>query len=138
MAGNVRFEDNTMQVIAELDAAAKAYLYEAAESLTNQVAENTPVGSGQLSGAWTYKVDEEKGIATVGNPLENAIWTEFGTGEYALEGNGRKGGWSYQDDDGKWHFTMGKRPVRMLHNAFNTLKPALIRRAEQVLNARMR
>lgn len=138
MAGNVRFEDNSIHVIAELDAAVIAYLYEAAESMTNQVAENTPVGSGQLAGAWTNKVDEGSSVATVGNPLENAIWTEFGTGEYALEGNGRKGGWSYQDDEGKWHFTMGKRPVRMLHNAFNTLKPALIRRAEQVLNARMR
>mgnify|MGYP003305442572 CR=1 FL=1 len=71
MAGNVRFEDNSMHVMAELDEI--AFLYEAAETLANQVAENTPVGSGQLAGAWDYKVDEGSGVATVGNPLENAI-----------------------------------------------------------------
>ena len=42
---------------------------------------------------WTYQVDESKLEATIGNPMENAIWEEFGTGEYALNGDGRKGKW---------------------------------------------
>ena len=83
-------------------------------------------------------MDESKGEAHVGSPLENAIWEEFGTGEYALNDNGRKGGWHYKDEKGKWHHTFGKSPNRALHNSFVTLKSALIRRAEQVLKGRMK
>lgn len=135
----VQFTDNSAQVKATLDAAVIAYLHEAGGELEAQVKRNSRVGSGQLKNSWTYNVDESKGVTTVGSPLENAIWDEFGTGEYALHGDGRKGGWYYQDEkDGTWHHTYGKTPHRAFQNAFNSLKPALIRRAEEVLNARMK
>ena len=51
-----------------------------------------------------------------------AIWEEFGTGEYALHGDGRKGGWFYEDEKGVGHFTHGKQPKRPLHNAFVSKK----------------
>jgi hypothetical protein len=35
------------------------------------------------------------------------------------------------------HYTKGQQPRRMLHNAFETKKAAIIRRAEQVLKGRM-
>lgn len=76
-------------------------------------------------------------MALVGSPLENAVWEEFGTGDYALNGNGRKGGWAYEDDYGEWHFTHGKRPRRALHNAFETKKSALIRRAEEIMKSEL-
>lgn len=135
---SVQFTDNSAKVMAALDEAAIAYLYEAGESLTSQVADNTRVGTGQLKNSWTYKVDESKGVTTVGSPLENAIWEEFGTGEYALNGDGRKGGWTYQDDKGNWHKTYGKKPHRAFQKAFASLKSALIKRAEQVLKVRMK
>ena len=135
----VRFEDNRMEVMADLDDAAIAYLYEAGGLMKAQVERNTRVDTGQLKNSWTYKVNESKGECVVGSPLENAIWEEFGTGEYALEGNGRKGGWYYRDKKtGRLRFTYGKTPNRALHNAFTSLKTALIRRAEQVLKARMK
>lgn len=137
MAGNVTFTDNTVQVQAALDAAVVAYLHEAGGELVSQTARNTKVGTGQLKNSWTYKVDESKKEATVGSPLENAIWEEFGTGEFALNGDGRKGGWYYQDDKGEFHHTYGKKPHRALQSAFNSLKNALIRRAEEVLKGRM-
>lgn len=137
MANRVQFTDNTMQVRAALDDAVRAYLYEAGGELEAQVKRNTRVGSGQLKNAWTYKVDESENKVVVGNPLENAIWEEFGTGEYALHGDGRQGGWYYQDINGKWHHTYGKAPHRAFHNAFNSLKNALINRAEQILRGRM-
>lgn len=130
---NVDFTDNSAQVIAALDDAAKAYLYEAAGELEAQVKRNTKVGSGQLKNSWTHKVDEAEGVATIGSPMENAIWEEFGTGEYALKGDGRKGGWVYRDDNGQFHFTIGKKPHRAFQRAFTSLKSALIRRAEEVL-----
>ena len=137
---SVEFKDFSAKVKAELDEAAIAYLYEVGETLTSQVADNTRVGrTGQTKGAWTYKVDESDGVCTVGNPLENAIWEELGTGEFALHGDGRKGGWHYQDKDtGEWHHTFGKKPNRAFQSAFDSLKGAFIRRAEQVLKTRMK
>lgn len=130
----VVFTDNSAKVEGILNDAAIAYLYEAAGELEAQVKRNQRRGrTGQTSNAWTYVVDESKGEAVVGNPLENAIWEEFGTGEFALHGDGRKGGWVYRDDEGNWHHTEGKTPQRGFQSAFNSLKNALIRRAEEVL-----
>lgn len=135
---SVKLTNNTAKVKAALDDACIAYLYEAGGELEAQTKRNTRVGTGQLKNSWTYKVDESKGEVTVGSPLENAIWEEFGTGEYALNGDGRKGGWIYQDDNKKWHHTYGKKPHRALQSAFTTLKAALIKRAGEVLKARMK
>lgn len=128
----IEFQDNSMQVISALQDACVAFLYEAGESLAGQVADNSRVGTGQLKSSWQNRVDEGELKATIGSPLENAIWEEFGTGEYALYGDGRKGGWYYQDDNGKWHHTYGKTPTRAFHNAYVTMKPAIINRAKQI------
>ena len=136
---SVQFTDNSARVKATLDDACIAYLHEAGGELEAQVKRNSKVGSGQLKNSWTYKVDESQGVTTIGSPLENAIWEEFGTGEYALNGDGRKGGWHYQDEkDGTWHHTYGKSPHRAFQRAFTSLKTALIRRAGEVLKARMK
>lgn len=135
----VQFTDNSAQVKAALDDAVIAYLYEAGGELEAQVKRNSRVGTGQLKNSWTYRVDESKGETTVGSPLENAIWEEFGTGEYAVNGDGRKGGWWYQDEkDGTWHHTYGKTPHRAFKRAFDSLKTALIKRAQQVIGGRMK
>lgn len=136
---SVRFTDNSAHVKAALNDAAVAYLYEAGGELEAQVKRNTRVGSGQLKNSWTYKVDESAGTATIGSPLENAIWEEFGTGEFALHGDGRKGGWYYQDEKtGKWHHTYGKTPHRAFQSAFNSLKTALIKMAQEALKEGMK
>jgi len=85
-----------------------------------------------LKGSWNHQVNDAAKEAKVGSPLENAIWEEFGTGEYAAAGDGRKGGWSYQDDAGDWHHTRGKRPNRTLQRAFDSTKAAIIRRAQEI------
>lgn len=134
----VQFTDNSAKVKATLNDAAIAYLYEAAGEIEAQVKRNSRVGTGQLKNSWSYRVDEADGVATVGSPLENAIWEEFGTGEFAVNGDGRKGGWSYQDENGNWHFTVGKKPNRAFMSAFNSLKPALIKGAQEVIGGRMK
>lgn len=137
MAHDVEFVDNRVQVNAAFDDAISAFLLEASAEIVAQTARHTPVDTGQLKGSWAADVDESKAEATIGSPLENAIWTELGTGEFALEGNGRKGGWRYQDDNGEWHFTKGKKPVRMLHNAFTKNKAKIVRRAEQIFKEKL-
>ena len=77
----------------------------------------------ETANAWTYEVDEAAKTATIGNPLENAIWEEFGTGEYALNGDGRKDvPWFYVDYKGEGHWTKGKKPRRHLYKAMTAKK----------------
>lgn len=119
---SIEFEDNSVEVKEAVNDAIIAWLYEAAGELETQVKRNTPVDTGQLKGSWDYTVDEGELKATVGSPSENAIWNEFGTGQYALNGDGRKTPWVYKDIKGKWHKTTGKKPQRSLHYAFESSK----------------
>ncbi len=128
----VQFNDFRVEVKAALQDNTEAFLEEAASEIESAASRNSPVDTGQLRGSWSHVVDTTKNEATVGSSAEHAIYNEFGTGEYAAEGNGRKGGWSYKDDHGKWRFTYGIPPRRMLFTAFNSLKGAIINRAKSI------
>lgn len=131
MAG-VEFEDFSIQVKKAIEEKALKFLEEAASEVESQARRNSRVDTGQLKGSWTHVVDESAQKATIGSPLENAIWEEFGTGEYALHGDGRKGGWCYVDDVGNGHFTHGKTPNRTLQRAFDQKKTVIQKRANQI------
>lgn len=149
MSKNVVFVDNSIAFKNKIVGAGVAWLYEAAGEVKSQAQRNTRVDRGQLKGSWDYKVDEGKGIAIIGSPLENAIWEEFGTGEYALNGDGRKGGWLIPESKlsnkakskmrrvergGKvYYFTRGKKPQRMLHKAFESTKGSIIERYKKIV-----
>ena len=133
MANNVEFHDYSVEVKARINDALIAALHEASNEIVSQTARNTRVKTGQLKGSWTYVVDESKLEATIGSPLENAIWEEFGTGEYALNGDGRKTAWRYQDEKGDWHTTTGKKGTRAFYKAFTSLKSAIISLFERKL-----
>lgn len=129
----IQFEDNRAKVEEAMAEKAIAFLYEAVAELQSQTARDSRVDTGQTKGSWDTHVDEATLEGMVGSALENAIWEEFGTGEYALNGDGRKGGWAYTDRNGETHFTHGKKPNRALWNAFQTLKPKLMKRAEALM-----
>lgn len=165
---DVEFQDFSIQVGEALDNAVVSYLYEAAGELETQTRRNTRQGKKyrgkQATALWKYTVDEQAKSATVGSTDEAAYWEEFGTGEYALHGDGRKGWWVYVEgnDSPKGnqqyytkseamltaaylrsqgldaHATNGIEPNRPLHRAFTSLKNALIRRAEQVIGGGMK
>ena len=123
------FKDNTVKVKNALANRAQAVLEEVAGELESQVKQNTAVDTGQLKNSWSHSVKstDDEHTATIGSPLENAIWEEFGTGEYALNGDGRKGGWFYVDAKGEGHFTHGKHPRRAFHKAYTSMKPKMIK-----------
>lgn len=139
---NVEFEDNTIEVIGAIEQSINIALEECAGALESRVKRNTRVAKkqgGDTKNSWTHYVDEKRHIAYVGNPKQNAIWEEYGTGEYAVtddgvpSGKGRKGGWAYQDEEGKWHFTYGKKPSRALHKAVTSTKRKIIKRLQSAL-----
>lgn len=130
---SIEFEDYSAKVKDALDDAMIAYLHEAGGELHAQIARNSKVDTGQTKGSYAYKVDEGKGEVVVGSSLQNAIWEEFGTGEYALHGDGRKTPWRYKDPQGEWHTTSGKHPKRPMFKAFESMKNGLIERFAQIL-----
>lgn len=129
----VKFHDYSIKVNDAIDDRINAVLEECAGELESQVKRNTRVDTSQTKNAWGHFVDDAKHEATIGNPLENAIWEEFGTGEHALKGDGRKGGWFYEDEEGNGHFTHGKKPSRAFWHAFNSLKKAIQNRIQEAL-----
>ena len=133
MANNVEFHDYTVQVKAEMDNRINAALEECAGEVISQTNRNSRAKTGKTRNSFRHKVDDEAHIAYMGSNDENAIWEEFGTGEYALKGNGRKGGWTYRDAEGEWHHTYGKKPSRAFWKAFTSLKNHIIKRIEEFI-----
>lgn len=66
-----------------------------------------------------------KGI--VYSPLAYAPYVEFGTGLFAVNGNGRKDvPWHYQTADGEWHSTNGQAPQPFMLPAINEKRSEII------------
>ena len=129
----IEFTDNTIQVKNAIDDQINAVLEECAGELESQTKRNSRVKTSKTKNSFRHVVDDSKHIATVGSSDENAIWEELGTGEYALKGNGRKGGWKYVDEEGHGHFTHGKKPSRAMWNAYTALKSKIINRIQNSL-----
>lgn len=129
----VEFHDYTIKVKGAIDDRINAVLEECAGELESQVKRNSRVDTGKTKNSFQHKVVTSEHVAYIGSNEENAIWEEFGTGEHALHGNGRKGGWVYVDAKGEGHFTRGKKPSRAFWNAYNSLKSAIIRKIQNTL-----
>ena len=103
---SVEFHDYSRIVIHKINECGVKFLEEASGELEAQVKRNTKVDTGKTKGSWEHIVHEHKLEAEVGSRYKNALWEEFGTGIYALNGNGRKTKWVYKTPDGKFHYTM--------------------------------
>ena len=126
MGSKVIFEDYTIQCINAMDDRINAALEECGGEMVSAVKRNSRVDTGRTKNSFQYKVDDSTHTVYIGSNADNAVGEEFGTGEHALAGNGRKGGWVYKDAKGKWHFTRGKKPSRAFWNAYVGLKGAII------------
>ena len=134
------FKDNTIKVLAAMGDEMQAVLEECTGELESQVKRNSRVDTGKTKNSFQHKVtkDGDEHIGVVGSSDENAIWEEFGTGEHALEGNGRKGGWAYKDAEGHWHYTTGKNPSRAFWKAYTSTKNAIIKRIQSRMSRKFK
>ena len=130
---NIKFENYSIECKNAINDRINIALEECAGELESQVKRNSRVDTGKTKNSFRHHLDKSQHIAYIGSPDQNAVWEEYGTGEYALKGNGRKGGWSYQDAEGKWHHTNGKTPSRAFWNAYTSLKNAIINRIQNSL-----
>ena len=116
--------DYTDKAIKALNKACYKAIFKASNIVKNAAIANAPVDLGNLQRSIDTKI-EGHGKETVGFTGTNndyAIFVEKGTGEFAENGNGRKGGWAYVDAEGKGHFTMGQRSQPYLEPAFKDNK----------------
>ena len=152
MADDWEFEDNSVKILRALDEVGQQWLEDATRILHRQVVQNTRVDTGQTKSSWKKVVEGDKGI--VGSTSENAIWEEFGTGHYAVNGDGRKGAWYvpvekvlgkkkptyngkvvivYGKNGQAYYKTNGKKPNRALQNAKNSTEKKIQKRLETLI-----
>lgn len=161
---NVKFEDYRAEVKAALNDTTIAWLYETANEVTSHAQRNCQMAKEgdevgiQLKGSYANSVDESKGEAMIGTPLEAGYWEEYGTGEHAAHGDGRKGWWvyvkGYQGNGGNTYqtkeeaqsaaaflrskgldayYTNGRKPSYTLEKAFTaTIPKALVALAQKL------
>jgi HK97 gp10 family phage protein len=125
---NFEFEDNSEEAKKQLKNANEAGMLAAlllAEASGKALA---PVDGGQLRDTLDHEIETNGTEVTgkMGSPLDYAIYPEFGTGEFAENGAGRKGGWSYQDEEGNWRHTKGQLPQPYLRPAFRNNRQRII------------
>lgn len=121
----MKFVDNSEAVKRELERAAIRGLIKASLLVEGQAVLLAPVDKGGLRDSIGYKVDESELVAYIGTNCEYAIYVEFGTGEFAENGNGRKGGWVYKTPNGEVRFTYGMPPQPYLRPAFRQNQKAI-------------
>lgn len=127
----VEFHNFSVQVKQAISDNIDVVLEECAAELESQTKRNTRVKTSKTKNSFRHKVVKSEHTAYIGSDEENAIWEEFGTGEHAINGDGRQGGWSYQDENGKWHYTTGKKPSRAFWLAYTALKGAIIKHIQE-------
>lgn len=93
----VIFEDFTGEITKEIENIMLNWLEEASSEIESQTITRSGTGAyyREVASKWTHIVDKSKYEAIIGNPMENALWIEYGTGEYALNGDGRKDWWVF-------------------------------------------
>ncbi len=128
MADDIKFEDNSKAAKEAMNKAIEAALTKIGMVIVSEAKDiitlNGRVDTGAMRDKTSYKLEHNPNESKViiGNPLTYAIYNEFGTGEYAENGLGRKGGWGYTTPDGKEHFTHGMKPKPFLRPAYKVHK----------------
>lgn len=88
--------------------------------IQSAVKSGVPVMTGALRDSLNHEIKNTGARieGQVGTPLMYGIYVEYGTGEFASNGAGRKGGWVYQDSSGEWFFTWGQEPQKFMRKGF--------------------
>lgn len=95
----VEFQDYSIHVKAALNDTTIGWLHTWSQEIAAQAKDKCKMDGDagvQLRKSYQPNVNEAKGEALIGSPLESAYWEEFGTGEHALDtSKSRKGWWVY-------------------------------------------
>lgn len=128
MANNFKFEDNSKKVKKQLSKNRSAAMEAALLLVEGQAKSLAAVKSGELRDKLDHAQKENGNdlIGQMGSLNGHSFYVEFGTGEFAENGAGRKGGWIYKSPDGKFYFTRGQKAQPFLRPAFRRNKQKII------------
>ncbi len=137
MGFDLKFTDNSGLVLSQLDDAVGLALEEVGLRAESHAVGNAPVGTTRSTGVDNYEggfLRESITHKVVGNTVfvgtniksregfPYGVAVELGTGIYATDGKGRKNPWKWQDENGEWHWTKGRKPTHFLRNAMTKHK----------------
>lgn len=109
--------DNSADVKAAFEAAMWNALAKCGFTAEAYAKRLCPVVTGNLHNSITHEVVDDEHAVYIGTNNEYAVYVELGTGKYAEGGGGRPTPWVYQDEQGKWHYTHGRKPKPYLKPA---------------------
>ncbi|WP_285009477.1 HK97-gp10 family putative phage morphogenesis protein [Lactococcus formosensis] len=124
----VEFKSHSKEAKARLQTSIAAALEAGSLIIEGQVKANLTasgyVDTGELRDSFSHQISDmgKDTKSKIGTPLKRAVYPEYGTGDFAENGAGRKGGWSYLDSEGKWHYTKGQKPLKFMRKAFRSKK----------------
>lgn len=110
---------------AELD----SKMDDATKFVENIAKQKAPKDTGRLIGSIESEVERQGNtiIGTVFTPVEYAPYQEYGTGLFAVNGDGRKTPWAYEDPKtGEKVFTRGNRPHPFMGPALRENKDTIL------------
>jgi HK97 gp10 family phage protein len=112
-------KDYTKDLLKELQRKQLVFVQKAAQAVRTEAVVRAPVDKGNLKNSIQVASYVEDGIAVaeVGPTAFYAPYIEYGTGVYAVNGNGRKTPWSYQNALGQWFTTIGQEPQPFMEPA---------------------
>lgn len=126
------FKDHSQKAKEAITEAGVQFLFQACLLVEGQAVALATVQTSRLRNSIDHTVDEDELVGYVGTNVEYAVYVEFGTGEFAENGQGRKGGWMYQDPSGEWFFTWGNEPQPYLRPAFRQNKGRIEALAKEI------
>ncbi|WP_034849674.1 HK97-gp10 family putative phage morphogenesis protein [Clostridium hydrogeniformans] len=128
------FKDNSKACKKAIKTANIKWLKAVALVIQGQAKALVPVDTSNLKTSINHKIVVDKLEAYIGTNADYAIYVEFGTGEFAENGQGRKGGWVYINTEGKAVFTKGMKPKPYLRPAYRQNKQELIKLLNKYLS----
>lgn len=130
----MKFFDHSDEGKGLLRQATIQWLFQACMMVEGQAVALAKVQTSRLRNSIDHYVDEDELEGYVGTNVEYAVYVEFGTGEFAENGMGRKGGWVYKDESGEWFFTWGQEPQPYLRPAFRQHKNDIQALAKEIFS----
>jgi len=156
----IEYKNNTLTIKSKLNSVINNFMNEACGEISSMAKSNSRVKTGQTKGSYEYKVipSSTKVDGYIGSNFKNAIYEEYGTGEFAKQG-GRSGYWvfvkghengsgnakTYSLKEAKKvmailrkkgldaYYTNGKQPNKPLKKAYDSSKSRIQNRLSQVL-----
>lgn len=129
------YDSNIPKFNDEMQKAVNKALFEVGTMIKSSAKQNAPHDMGQLRNSIKFRTTGQGDVTnvTIGSTLEYAVYQEFGTGEFAENGVGRKGGWVYTNGKGVTKFTLGNKPTKFMRKAFRENKQRIQAKLEETL-----